>query len=123
MSSRAEPAARLKRNRHELEFLPALVASALADHGVVALRQFQDEVVGAGELGGLDDPLHRHAGIGQGYVVADRAVEQDVLLKHHADLPAQPRRIDQGQIGAVDQDAAGLRHVEPLEQLRQRALA
>ena len=67
-------------------------AAALADHGVVALRQLEDEVMRAGELRRLDHPLHRHAGIGERDVVADRAVEQHVLLQHHADLAAQPGR-------------------------------
>ena len=38
--------------------------AALADDGVVAFGQFEDEVVRAGERRRGDDPLHRHGGIG-----------------------------------------------------------
>ena len=61
--------------------------------------------------------------IGERDVVADRAVEQHVLLQHDADLPPQPGGIDHGEIDAVDEHAAALRHVEPLHQLGERALA
>ena len=63
------------------------------------------------------------AGIGEGDVVVDGAVEQDVLLQHDADLPAQPGGIELRQVGAVEQDLALVRHVEPLDQLGQRRLA
>src|SRR5580658_4363825 len=50
--------------------------AALAHHGVVALRQLEDELMGAGELGRADDAVDRHAGIGERDVLADRAVEE-----------------------------------------------
>ena len=102
---------------------PDSVAAALADHGVVALRQLEDELVRAGELRGRDHALHRQRRIGERDVVADRAVEQHVLLQHHADLAAQPGDIDHREVDAVDQHAPALRHVEPLHQLGQRRLA
>ena len=41
---------------------PDKAAAALADDRVVALGQLEDEIVRAGELGGGDDALDRHAG-------------------------------------------------------------
>ncbi len=98
-------------------------AAALADDGVVAFRQLEDEVVRAGELGGGDDALHRRRRIGERDVVADGAVEQHVLLQHDADLAPQPGDVDHGEIDAVDQHAPALGHVEPLHELGERALA
>ena len=102
---------------------PDRLLAALADDGVVAFRQLQNEVVRAGELGRGDDPLDRHGRIGERDIVADRAVEQHVLLQHDADLAAQPGGVDHGEIDAVDQHAAAFRHVKPLDQLGERALA
>ena len=70
-----------------------------------------------------DHALHRHRRIRKRDVVADRAIEQHVLLEDHADLPPQPRCIDHREIDAVDQDAPALRHVESLDELGQGALA
>ena len=92
-------------------------AAALADDGVVAFRQLEDEVVRAGQLAAAITRSIGIAGSAKRDVLAHRAVEQDVLLQHDADLAAQPGRIDQGEIDAVDQHAAALRHVEPLHQL------
>ena len=62
-------------------------------------------------------------GIGKRNILADGAIEKHVLLQHHADLAPQPGDIDHGEIDAVDQDAPALRHVEALDELRERALA
>jgi hypothetical protein len=61
--------------------------------------------------------------VGDRDVLAHAAVEQQVLLQHHADLAPQLRRIDQADVDAVDQHSALLRGVKPLHQLGQRALA
>src|SRR6266508_4660564 len=97
--------------------------AALADDGVVAFGQLEDEVVRSRESRRRDDALHRHGGIGEGDVFAHRAVEQHVLLQDHTDLAAQPCRVGHGEIHAVDQDAPALRNVEALDELRERALA
>ena len=77
-----------------------------------------------GELiAGLDIGLGGPRAFGQGDIVAHRTVEQHVLLEHHADLPPQPGRVGHHQIHAVDQHAAALRHVEPLHQFCEGALA
>ena len=54
--------------------------ATFADDGVVALRHLQDEVVCAGELRRRDHPVHWHRRIGERDILADRAVEQHVLL-------------------------------------------
>src|SRR5215470_2332083 len=85
--------------------------AALADDGIVALRQLQDEVMSARERCCGDDAVHLHPRIGQRDVVAHRAIEQDVLLQDDADLSAEPGRVDHRQIDAFDQDASTLGHV------------
>jgi hypothetical protein len=88
--------------------------AALADDGVVALAQLEDEFVRSREPRRCDDTLHRHGRIGERDVLAHRAVEQHVLLQDHADLAAQPCRVGHGEIHAVDQDGPALRNVEAL---------
>src|SRR6185437_7417978 len=96
--------------------------ATLTDGRVISLKQLENEVVGAGELRHLDDLRHRGAGHVDGDVVANRAVEQEVLLQHDAHLPAQPHRIGLLQIDAVDENPTGFRDVEALEQFREGAL-
>ena len=79
--------------------------------------------MGAGELGGGDDALDRHRRIGERDIVAHRGIEQYVFLQHDADLAPQPGGIDHAEIDAIDKDAPALRHVKPLDQLGERALA
>src|SRR5580693_7723933 len=98
-------------------------AAALSHDRVVAFRQFEDEVVGAGKLRRGNDTLGRQGGIGQRDVFPDRAVEQHVFLKHDADLAAQPGRIDLREIDAIDQHAATFGDIEALGELGERALA
>ena len=111
------------RDRDALALAARQAVAAFADGSVVAFRHFQDEFVRAGKLRRGDDALDRHRRIGERDIVADRAVEQHVLLQHDADLPPQPGGIDHGKIDAVDQNAPALRHVKPLDQLGERALA
>ena len=64
---------------------------ALADHGVVAARQVEDEVVGEG---GPRRRLHArlvHVVHAVGDVGAHGVVEEHGLLRHEADLGAQAR--------------------------------
>ena len=81
--------------------------AALAQHGVVALRQALDEIVRADELGHGDDAAGILVDHAHGDVLAHRAGEELHVLRHAADLGAQLRRRDVGDVGAVDQHAAG----------------
>ena len=66
----------------------------------------------ARQLRGPDDRLQRRCRVGDGDVLAHAAVEQDVVLRHHADLPAQLRGIDQADVQAVHQHAPALGAVQ-----------
>ena len=110
-------------DRDALPLTAGQTVTTLADDGVVAFRQFQNKFMRAGKLGRGDHALDRHGRIGKRDIVADRSVEQHIFLQHDADLPPQPGGIDHREIDAVHEDAAALRHIEPLHQLRERALA
>ena len=104
--------------------LPARQARALFAHQrVVALGQLRDELVRTGQLRRLHHLLDGGCRVGDGDVFAHAALEQPVVLQHHADLSAQLRGIDQGDVDAVDQHPALLGCVQSLHQPRQRALA
>src|SRR5215472_3415146 len=97
--------------------------AALAHDGVVAIGELKDEIMGAGHLRGSNDLFNRHRAVCQRDIVAHRAIEQDALLQHHADLAAQPGWIDHAEINAVDQNPPALGDVKPLNQLGESALA
>ncbi len=64
------------------------IGAALLNHCVVALRHFVDEFVGPGEPGDRHHLRPRHGRIGQRDVLVDRAVEEEVVLEHHAYVAA-----------------------------------
>src|SRR5215831_4061546 len=88
--------------------------AALADDGVVTVRQIEDEIVGAGKRRRTDNPFQRHAGIDERNILAHRAVEQDILLQNHADLTPQPGRVDHCEIDAIKQHTAAFGRIEML---------
>jgi hypothetical protein len=81
------------------------------------------------ELVAVRDAAHRHDLVARGMrpcigdVLRDRAVEQEVVLQHDAQVRAEVAQLDRRQIMAVDEDAAGLRPVERHRQADERALA
>src|SRR5215469_1135079 len=91
--------------------------AALADRCVVAVRHPHDEFVRARQASGRHDLFERDCGVDERDVFADGPVEQDALLQHHADLPTQPGGVDQSRVEAVNQNTAGIRQVEPLNEL------
>jgi hypothetical protein len=91
-----------------LPLAPRQAGAALADNRVIAFWEFENELVGPGELRCGDDPLGRHRRIDQSDVVPDRAVKQDVLLQHDPICRTQPGRIDLRQVDPVDQHPAAL---------------
>ena len=97
--------------------------AALADDGVVALRQRVDELVGAGGASRRPDLLERRVGAPVGDVVADRGREQERLVEHDADLGAQAVEREVAHVVAVDLDRAAGDVVEARQQPRDRRLA
>ena len=84
--------------------------AALADMGVVAapaapVLQLEDEVVGLRLLRRGDDLGLGGVGLAVADVVADRAVQQRGVLRHHRDLRAQAFLRGLRDVLAVDQDA------------------
>ena len=71
----------------------------LADLGAVALGQRRDELVGAGEAGRPLDVDLVGVGVGEGDVGGDRVAEQERVLEHEADGPAQ---LEQRHVPHVD---------------------
>src|SRR5215472_12196806 len=66
-------------------------------------------------------PLHRHRRVGKRDVVAHRAIEEHVFLKHDADLAAQPGKVNHVEIDTIDENASTLGYIEPLNKLGERA--
>ena len=85
-------------------------APPLADHGVVAPRQVEDEVVGEGRPGRRLHARLVHVVQAVGDVGAHGVVEEHRLLGHEADLLAQAREGGLADVDAVDEDRA-LAHV------------
>ena len=59
---------------------PRKGTATLADDGVIAFREFEDELVRASKLGGGNDLLHRHSQVRQRNVVPHAPIEQYVFL-------------------------------------------
>src|SRR5262249_37040186 len=97
--------------------------SALADRGLVAVGKRRDEVVNLRQPRRLLDLLAVGAGAAIGDVVADRVVEEDGVLRHDADGPADAVLRDVPQVLAVDADGTALDVVEAEEKTRDRRLA
>ena len=70
----------------------------------------------------LDLGLDR-VGPAVGDVVADRAVQERGVLRHHGDLPPQRILRHAGDVLAVDQDAPALEVVQAQQQRGDRGLA
>ena len=79
--------------------------------------------MGTGHLGRQADLLKGGIGARQRQVGQHRAVEQQAVLGHHADLGPQGVEIHLADVIAIEADPALKRVVEPGEQLEQGALA
>ena len=62
------------------------IAAPLLDVGIVAVREGGDELIGTGQLTGVDQLLIRGVGIAPAQVFLDGAGEQGVLLQHHGHI-------------------------------------
>ena len=97
--------------------------AALADQRIVAVGQAEDELVAPGGPGGGDDLVAGGVGPAVGDVLGDRAVEQERLLQHDADVAAVFFHGKGADVDAVDQDRAFGHVVEAADQVDQRGLA
>ena len=77
------------RERDELSLARGELHSALADLGVVAIRELTDELVGTCCARGGDDLDVGRIRSPEGYVRADRTREEEGLLGHDPELGAQ----------------------------------
>src|SRR6185312_12395639 len=75
------------------------------------------------QLRHLDDLGHGSPRHVNRYVVANGAVEEKVLLQYDPDLAPQPHGISLLQVNAIDKNPDGLRHIQPLQEFGERALA
>src|SRR5579863_6808475 len=73
------------RDRDPLTLASRKGRAALANNRVIALRQFENEFMRAGELSNGDNTIHRHRRIDQRYVLSHGPVEQYVFLQNDAD--------------------------------------
>mmetsp|Transcript_6267 Transcript_6267/g.9457 ORF Transcript_6267/g.9457 Transcript_6267/m.9457 type:complete len:503 (+) Transcript_6267:362-1870(+) len=97
--------------------------AALSALRVVALGERLDEVVGVGEARGLLNARVR-ADLGAVHdVVLDRHGEEHRLLRHKADLHAQPLRVVRLDVDAVDHHATLVHVIEARHQRDRRRLA
>ena len=80
------------RDRDALALAARQRVAALADDRVVAVRQLEDELLGAGRARRRADLLERRVGTAVGDVVADRDREQERLVEDDADLASAGSR-------------------------------
>ena len=114
---------------HKTHLAAAQLHRGAAIVRVVAVRQVQDELVGARHLGGGADFLlcggaAFRRGLAHGDVLTDGPREDHGFLRHVPDLRAPPAEVE-GREGilVVDDDVARAGIVEAQEELRDGALA
>ena len=88
-------------------------AAALADDGVIAVRQRHNEVMAAGLLCRFDHLLLRGVRLAEEDVRADGIVEQIHVLEHHGDVAEQTAAGELAQIVPADADRAAAAGLEP----------
>ena len=111
------------RDRDPLPLAARQRVPPLAHHGVVAVLELADEVVGVRRPRRRDRLLQRRLGQPVADVLQDRAVEQVRVLEHHPHLPPVVAGLQQPHVHAVDADRAARDVVEPRDQVRDRRLA
>ncbi len=90
---------------------------------LLPVLELEDELVGVREFRRRDDLRLGRLRAAVADVVADRAVQQRGVLRHHRDLRAQALLRHGGDVLAVDQDAAALEVEEAQQQIDERRLA
>src|SRR5450759_3886007 len=83
------------------------LGTPFTDHGVKAVRQVLDKLVGVGNLGGSNYFRLTGAGADKEDVLAHRAVKQEYVLQHNADLAAQAFQVEPADIVTIEGDRTG----------------
>ena len=109
-------------DRHALPLPARQLDPALPDDRVVLLVEALDELVGVRDVADGADLLQRGVLAAVADVVADRAVEEEVVLQHDAELRAVVAQPHRREIAAVDPDPPAERPVERHDQADERAL-
>src|SRR5205814_10619789 len=89
------------RDRNPLALASGKIGAPFLEEGVVTTGQGLDELLRAGHLRGARHVEKTRVGAGHCDVLANRAGEQEVLLRHDSDVSAQMNEIDFAQIHAV----------------------
>ena len=111
------------RDRDTLALAAAEREAALADDRLVALGERLDEVVGLRGLRRRPDLLVARLGPAEADVLGDRRAEEERVLVHDADVPAQVGQLQVAHVLAVDEHGAAARVVEPRHEIGQGRLA
>ena len=110
----------------ERDTLPLAAAereATLAEEGVVAEGQAQDEVVGTGKPRGSFHIRVRCIGSRERDVRRDRVVEQKCVFEHDRDCVSQVGQREVADVDAVDGDGALVHVVEAHQQASERGLS
>src|SRR5215213_783966 len=104
------------RDRDALLLAAGEPVAALADNGVVAVRQRCDDVVDPGRLGGDLDLVVRGVRLCEAQVLPDGLVEEVCLLRDDADEVAEGLERQVADVDAADRDPPAADVVEPCGQ-------
>src|SRR5262249_49009832 len=96
--------------------------AALADDGIVAVRELADVTVQGSDVGDVAHRLVAGPGLTEADVVPDAAREEERVLGHEADRAPQDRERNLTHIPPVDGDAPGAHVEQPGYQIRERRL-
>ena len=112
------------RYRHALLLPAGERHAALADHGAVALGELADGLVHAGDARGAADLRLAGARLRGGDVLRYRAGEEEGLLQHEPDVPAQVGAVNVAYVHAADAylPLSLAEVVEPVKQVDEGAL-
>ena len=110
-------------DRDALALAAGQLHAALADDRVVLVIELLDELVTVRDACHFLDLLPRRVRPGERDVLGDRAVEQEVVLQHHAELRAIIGQRHGREVAAIHEHASLLRPIEREHETDQCALA
>ena len=106
-----------------LAFAAGEGSSRLADDGVVALGQFQNEIVAAGLFRRRNHLIHGRVRLPEANVIGDGIVEQIYVLEHEAEILHQAVHIVIAHVAAAQGHPAAVHIPKPGKQVAQGGLA